>query len=478
MRRALVLCASVALGACATTPSPPTRLADSGVAPPAQWQAPASASGPVGGSWLQDLGDPTLNALVEESLTGNFDLRAAAARVRAARARARIAGAAELPSLDAGAGASRRGSGSGGRRSTVNSFDASLSAAWEPDLWNRLADGTRAAALDALGSEADHAAARLSLAASVARGWFDLAEATAQVTLADETVRNFVDNLAVVEDGFRAGLNSALDVRLERSNLANAQSQLLALRVERDVAARSLEVLIGRYPADALVSNGMLPELDTPVPAGLPAGLLSRRPDLQAASLRLAANDARLAVALKNRLPGLTLTASGGLSSDELRRLLDFDALLFSLAAQLAAPLLRGGELDAQRDLARAQTMETLASYAQAVLTAFREVESALTAEDLLARQEAALKTAVVEARAAEELALERYRSGLTDIITWLEARRRAFVSRSTLLAVSNRRLRNRIALHLALGGDFSANMDASAGVPGAAAEMLEVTSR
>ena len=186
-----------------------------------------------------------------------------------------------------------------------------------------------------------------------------------------------------------------------------------------------------------------------------PQGCSRRRPDLQAASLRLAANDARLAVALKNRLPGLTLTASGGLSSDELRRLLDFDALLFSLAAQLAAPLLRGGELDAQRDLARAQTMETLASYAQAVLTHSAKWRAHSPPRTCWPVRRRPWKPRVVEARAAEELALERYRSGLTDIITWLEARRRAFDSRSSLLAVSNRRLRNRIALHLALGGGF-----------------------
>jgi outer membrane protein TolC len=144
-------------------------------------------------------------------------------------------------------------------------------------------------------------------------------------------------------------------------------------------------------------------------------------------------------------------------SSDALRRLLDFDAVLLAIAAELTAPLLRGGELQAERDLARAQTDEALAQYAQAVLTAFREVESALRAEALLAQQEAALQIAARESRAAEELALERYRAGLVDIVTWLEARRRAFDARSALLSVNNQRLQNRIALHLGLGGDFTA---------------------
>ena len=152
----------------------------------------------------------------------------------------------------------------------------------------------------------------------------------------------------------------------------------------------------------------------------------------------------------------MTLTASGGLSSSALRQFLDFDSLLFAIAADLAAPLLRGGELQGERDLARAEASEALATYADAVLNAFREVESALTAGAQLARQQVALETAARESSAAEDLALELYRSGLTDLVTWLEARRRAFDARSSLLSVSNQRLQNRISLHLALGGDFA----------------------
>lgn len=434
-----------------------TELTDSGMRAPAHYQVRSATDVEVSDDWLDDLGDARLKELVAESLTNNFELRAAAALVQAARARARarIAGAAELATLDIGSAASRRGSASNGRRSTNSTFDATLSANWDVDLWDRLADSTRAAMLDAIASEADLAAARRSVAAQVARAWFDLAEASAQLALATETVRNFGDNLKVVEDGFRSGLNDALDVRLERANLANAQSSLQSRRLQRYEAARDLEVLIGRYPAGLIEASDGLPRLRAPVPAGLPVELLSRRADLRAASARLAATDSRLASALKNRLPGLTLTASGGLSSAALAGLLDFKSLLFAIAGQLAAPLLRGGELHAQRDLARAQNLESLLVYAQAVLVAFREVESALRAEALLAGQEKALESAVLEARAAEQLALERYRSGLTDIITWLEARRRAFDASSSLLSLNNQRLQNRINLHLALGGTF-----------------------
>lgn len=451
-----MLAGAVLLSGCTTPPPEPLSLASSKVEPVANWSAEGVLSGPVNEAWLERLGESQLNALVAESLLGNQALRAAAARAQAARARARIAGAAQLPRLDLGIGAARRGSGSGGRRTTANSFDTTLSASLEADLWGRVSATTRAAALDALGSEADYAAARLSLVANVARAWFNLVEATLQVQLAQEAVSNFRDNLAVVEDRFRAGLNSALDVRLERANLAGAESRLEARRVDRDLAARTLEVVLGRYPSDRLRPAMRLPGLGAAVPAGVPAAVLDRRPDLRVARLRLEANNARVSVALKNRLPKVTLTASGGLSSSALRQFLDFDSLLFAIAADLAAPLLRGGELQGERDLARAEASEALATYADAVLNAFREVESALTAGAQLARQQVALETAARESSAAEDLALELYRSGLTDIVTWLEARRRAFDARSSLLSVSNQRLQNRISLHLALGGDFA----------------------
>ena len=443
-----------------------TELADSGLGIPGAWQAPGIAGG-VRQDWLDDFDDRRLPALVGEAVRNNHDLRAAAARVAQARAQARIAGAERLPDVGVGAAASRRGfDADPAGRVTADSFDAGVDIAWEIDLWGRIANFVRAAEYDAEAARADFAAARLSLAAAVARAWFDAVEAELQVALAEETTRNFRDNLEIVTEGFRAGLGSALDVRLERANLAIAESELAARRVTRDRAVRALEVLLGRYPAAELGVAEELPGLVNAVPAGLPAEILVRRPDVRAAALRLAASDERRNDARKNRLPSILLTASGGASSTELRNLLDVDALVWSIAGDLAAPVFQGGRLAGERDLARARGEEVLADYAQTVLVAFREVESALSAERRLVDQESALRVAVVESEEAAQLALERYRLGLVDIITWLEARRRAFNTKSSLLAVSNRRLQNRIELYLALGGDFALPGEAAAAAP------------
>ena len=458
-RRRIIWCPLLAgclLVGCETPTPIATDLAESGLTLPNQWSS-ADLPARVNDAWLEHFRQPRLTLLVEEAAAGNFALRAAAERVREARARLRLVDADRRVHVDGSLGASRRGApGAGGSRRTENNLDARLDLTLELDPWGLLGNETRAASLDAQASFADYAAARLDLAANVARGWFDAVESALQVRLAEETVRNFADNLEVVEAGFRSGLSAALDVRLERANLAGARARLAARRIDDDKALRSLEVLVGRYPSASLVVGTALSIIDGAVPSGLPAELLARRPDVRAAGLRLAASDERLNAALKNRLPRISLSASGGLSSAELRNLLDFDALLWSLVSDLTAPLLRGGALDAERAVAAARDHQALADYAQVVLSALVEVETALTAEGLLVEQEAALRIAEKESTEAEQLALDRYRSGLTDIVTWLEARQRAFDARSSLIAVNNRRLQNRIGLYRALGGDFS----------------------
>ena len=194
------------------------------------------------------------------------------------------------------------------------------------------------------------------------------------------------------------------------------------------------------------------------MPAGLPVEILERRPDVRAALLRLRASNQRVDAASKRRLPSIRLTGAGGLGSSELRDLLDFNSILWNLAASLVAPIVDAGRIQAQVDLSEARSNVALTNLAAVLLGAFREVETALAAEHYLAQQEQALREAATESAAAAGLALERYRKGLVDIVTWLEARRRAFDAKSSLLTVSNQRLQNRITLHLALAGDFEVN--------------------
>jgi multidrug efflux system outer membrane protein len=450
LRMALVVMSlALALNGCVTLPT----QAPQPPAVPAHWQAPSSLENSVGQSWLDDFQAPGLVRLVEGALRHNRDLQATAARMEAARAQARIAGAPLLPQAELGLDAARGTSAS--NRSPSADFGLQAQIQWEADLWGRLGDAARAAAQDAMAAERDWRAARLSLAAAVARGWFSVIETGQQLRLARHTGESFRRSLEVIEERYRRGLDSALEVRLARTDVAAADANLAARQRELDAAVRSLERLLGRYPGAALEATSELPGMRGQVPAGLPAELLARRPDLLAAEQRLSAAGERLEEARKNRLPTLSLTARGGTASEQLRDLLDWDNLVWRLLAGVVQPLFQGGRLQAEQALAKARHREAWAAYAQAVLTALSEVETALAAEARYREQEISLATATREAREAELLAEARYRQGLVDIITLLESRRRAFDAESTWLRTARERLDNRVGLYLALGGEF-----------------------
>jgi NodT family efflux transporter outer membrane factor (OMF) lipoprotein len=455
----LALLVSVATG-CATSPDSQTARLE--VDPPQTFDATGRTNRFPTTAWLSDFANPRLLELVEEALSRNLDLQAAAARVEAAAANRRITAAARLPQLGATAAASRRDNASDLgfgiiRHDKLDNISLGLNLAWEVDLWGKLKNRTQAAIAEYEAETNVLHAARLSLAANTLKAWFSAVTLQLQLQLAEETLAVFEKNLTVVEGSYKRGLpNRALDVRLTRANVEGARGTVEARRRQRDAAGRSLEVLLGRYPADAIVLTTNLPPLHRDVPPGLPSELLNRRPDIVAAERRLAASLERVKGARKDLLPTISLSASGGTVSTDLRELLDTDRIFWNIAGNLAQPLFQGGRLRAGVDLAQANNRQAVATFSQTVLTAFQEVETFLAAEDFLRREAVALERAAAESIGGEQLAWQQYQRGLVDIITVLESQRRAFNARSSLLNVINDRLQNRINLHLALGGDFT----------------------
>lgn len=448
---------AVAVSGCVQVP-PPGEDAVS-VAVPAEWTAGA-ASGEWPSGWLADFPDPALEALIREGLNNNLSLQAAVARFDQARALARIEGADRWPDVSLAGSARRQMSNSLNEpvfRTRSDRFGVDAVVSWELDLWGRVRAQARSATAGALAAEADYAAFRLSLAGRVGQAWYTAIEARLQEALARETVTSFESNLTTVEERFRQGLSPALDVRLTRANVASAQAQYAQQKRQADLAARQLEVLLGRYPSGRLETGAYLVELPEGVPAGLPANLIDRRPDIRASAQRLVAADASLIESRRALLPAIRLTGSYGRASSELENLLEDPFDVWSLVGNLTAPLFQGGRLRANVDRSEAARAEALANYRDTVLTAFREVESALAGETFLRDQLEAVRTSAKESIGAQELAEERYERGLVDIITVLESQRRAFTSRSAVLSVQNQLLQNRIQLYLSLGGDFIA---------------------
>jgi len=457
-RFALAATSVLILSGCVTT-----RPVEAPIGVPPGWSTSSPVySGPVSSDgWLKDISSKELPPLVHEAQEHNFDLKAAAARMRAARSRQVIEGADRFPQVQGIQDSSRNlRVDQDDLRQRANDFDLALNLSWEIDLWGRLRDFADAAGEEANATESDFRAARLSLAGNTAKAWFNAIETELQVRLANETLTSFKSNLDIIQRAFNAGVDepggdNALDLRLARANVAGAENQVALSGRNRDASARALETLLGRYPSNAIDITSDLPPIRRRVPTGLPSELLLRRPDLIAAERRLAAAGLRISAARKAFLPAFRLTARGGTNSSDFSELLDPDRLVANLVGGITQPITEGGRLRGTVELTQAERDELLQLYAQAALEAFREVETTLAAERYLASQETALITASSESEAAERLAVDQYGRGLVDIITVLDSQRRAFNSKSALIAIRNERLQNRVDLYLALGGDF-----------------------
>ncbi len=436
---------------------------------PEQWTADSDEAGEpdrtVDVEWWTTFGDRAVDAAVLTALEQNQDLRAAAARVARAAAEARIAGADLQPSLGLGLNGARQranfvglpfpGGGDEVISSTYENFGVSLDVTWELDLWERLRSTTRAALADFQAAGYEYEGAYLSIAGQTVKACFAVAEARQQIALAEKTVESYRRSTDIVSARYEGGVRSPLEVRLALSNLSDAGANLELRRQRLDAARRQLDLLLGRYPGARTKAPHSLPDVPPPVPAGLPAALLSRRPDLAASERRLTATLERQDAARAALYPRISLTASGGTASNELSDLLDWDFRVWSVVGNLVQPIFQGGRLRAGVYRADAQRTEALATWAAAVLKSFAEVETALTAERLLTEREIHLDSAAAHAEAAEALAVDRYRSGLEEYITVLESQRAALATRSRHLTVRRELLDNRVDLILALGGGF-----------------------
>lgn len=460
-----ILTAAVCLLATACASAPPVEHPALDIERPEVWTAEDLPDGQIDVTWWEDFDDGGLASAVNLALVQNYDLRAAAARLEQAAQDARAAEGDLQPTVQGTFNGSRRKQnfvgfpipgGEGTVLSTVSTnFGVSLDVSWEIDLWGRLRNSARAALADLQASAADLRAAQLSIAGQTTKAWFAIAEAQQQVDLSSQTVQSFRSAAEQVQERFEAGIRPALDLRLALLNLSNAEAQLQQRRQQFDGATRQLEVLLGQYADGEFETPAGLPNITPAVPAGLPADLVARRPDLVAAERELAAFLVRTDVARTDLLPRLSLTGSTGTATDGLRSLIDGNFGVWSLLGNVVAPLWQGGRLRAQVDRAEARADEALADYANAALTAYAEVETALAAEEFLAERERHLAESTLQARAAERLADERYRAGLETYITVLDSQRSAVSAEAELIAARRTRLENRVDLYLALGGGF-----------------------
>jgi len=421
---------------------------------PAAWTAQsgtAGVPGAIGDRWLASFRDPQLDAIVQEALVNNPDLRVAAARVEQAASYVKVAGATLLPQVNALARGGGALSGDSSGLEGVGIF-----ANWELDLWGRVRAGRESARDQYTSAALDAEYARQSLAALVAKSWFLATEARMQKAIAEEMAGSSEKQLVLAQDRLRIGRGDEYDVALSKANVATFRDTARSLDLSFQQAVRALEALAGRYPAAALAVPAQLAPVPGPVPVGMPSELLERRPDVIAAERRVAAAFYRVEEAKAARLPRISLTAAVSSISSELFVLKERDNPLWSAGASLTAPLFTGGALQGQVEVRTAEQKQALAEYGRIGARAFGEVENALSSAFVLEDREAILTQAVVDNARVLELANVRYRVGVGDLRAVQQQSLALHAARTALLRVRVERLVQRVNLHLALGGSFT----------------------
>ncbi|MDH4165880.1 MAG: efflux transporter outer membrane subunit [Gammaproteobacteria bacterium] len=457
LRRVLVLAAAALPAACAIGPDyqRPDKVMPvqeyHGVLSPQQAESYADLD------WIQAFGDPRLDELIRIALDNNLDLQIAAARVEEYRGLARVSRGAMGPQV--------RGTGST-VPSAVGDEDASyslgLALSWEIDLFGKLRRASEATRALLLASEDNARAVMATLVAEVATTWIELLDRDAELDIIRRTIKLQEDSLALVQSQNRNGVASGTEVQQAMSQLATTRAQLPITEQQRVETENRLRFLLG-FPPDHVASAGTPGAFPAPpdVPVGLPAQLLTRRPDLRRLENELHSATAGVGVAQASRFPYLSiaLTSFFGLVSPELARLFDGKdpaQELFAIGPAFDMPIYTSGVGKGNVEAARARARQAELAYRQGVLQSLREVSDSLSAQVRLGEFIAHNEERVASSRELLRLQQMRYRSGVVSYLEVIDAERQLFAAEVDLVRARRDRLVAYVLLYRALGGGWS----------------------
>jgi NodT family efflux transporter outer membrane factor (OMF) lipoprotein len=479
---------ALALTACAVGPNyhrpsapVPQRFKEADGWKPAEPREAASGS-----PWWSVYDDATLDELEKQIDVSNQTLKQSEASWREAIAVVSQARAGLFPTIGVDATASRSGgpggksgavasTGSGGLLAVpsshpINEFGLSGTASWDLDIWGKIRRTIEGDVANAQASEADLAAARLSLQGMLATDFIGLRVADEQRQLLDQTVDAYRRALLITQNQYKVGVAAKTDVITAETQLEGAESQQINVGVTRATLEHAIAILIGKPPADFSLPPATFGTLVPVVPTGVPSSLLERRPDVAAAERQMAAANAQIGVAVAAYFPDLTLSGSYGYASNVVSHLVSAPNNLWSFGGTASETLLDFGARPAQVRQARAAYDAAVANYRQTVLTAFQQVEDELATLRILEQQVGVQEQAVKSANLAVQLTLNQYKAGTVAYTSVVTAQTIALSDAQTLLTLRQSRLTASVALIQALGGGWNA---ATLGTKGGTAAQL-----
>ncbi len=423
--------------------------------------------------WWRGFRSRELTDLIEESLTSNFDVAVAVARIVQADAQSRIVGATLLPLVDLNAdavrsvasrttsGSSSNGNGGGSGSSPRTIYSASLSASYEIDFWGKNRAALRAAEELAVASRFDREIVALTTVVSVANSYFLVLAAHDRLNIARGNLEAATRVFDLIKQRFDVGTASALDVAQQESVVAQQRASIPPLEQILRQNIATLAVLIGRTPESVRIRAGSMSQIAIPpVTPGMPSDLIAQRPDIRSAEAQLASVNADVHNARAQFFPSITLTAEGGYASAALRTLVRPESVFFNLAAGVLQPVLEGGRIQGNFDLQKGRQDEFLQGYRRSIVNGFADVERALIAVQQTARRVQLQRDVVTSSRRAFEISETRLREGTIDLITVLTTQTALFQAQDLLAQAQLDRLTAVVSLFQALGGGWQKPKD------------------
>jgi outer membrane protein, multidrug efflux system len=435
--------------------------------PPAAFQnadpAVFTAANPEA-EWWKAFGDPVLDQLVGQAFSANLDLKIAVARVAEARALFSEQKLDLLPHVTADGTyvkSNQQQPGSNGQRVESQTYQAGFDAGWEIDLFGRVRRGVEAAGAEAGAAQAELRDAQVTVAAEVARNYLELRGAQARLKVANRNLETQRETVRLTKVRFDAGAGSPIDVASAQARLNATEAAIPVLITAEKRANYRLAVLTGQRPGalDALLVSREtdVRPLVTALPIGDAGDLLRRRPDVQAAERRLAAQTAQVGVATADLFPRVSVTGFVGFLSGTSAGFGAGASKAWSVAPSVSWPALDLGSAHARLRAARARDDAALANYDQTVLRALEDLENALVSYRQQQSQLVSLTNQAAASRRAAELARIQYKEGGIDFLVLLDAERTLLAAEDSLSVAETGVNTDVVAIYKALGGGWKA---------------------
>ncbi len=413
-------------------------------------------------SWWTRFNDSQLNRLIEGATANNQDLAAAFHRVEQARSITYRTRAAWLPAVDLEPSGRRNK-----RSATVSNTSTNLTGVtttnlalplvidYEIDLWGRLRRAIEAAEAEYLASESTYRQVLLTLQTELASRYFELRAADAEIAIFEEALGLRKKSLELNQQRFDAGDTDEVDVSRAETELSATETELIAIRQNREQIENAIAVLTGKPSSGFHISPKPLNSTPPKFPASVPSELLERRPDIAAAERLMMAENARIGVAKAAFYPTVRIVGDVGLESGSISNLFDYSSRTWGLGPEITFPVFDAGKNKSELARSEARYDETVASYRQSILKAVQEVDDALVGIERLAQQAASQDRTIAAAGRTVDLSRQRYDAGVVAYFEVVDAQRTELDARQGAVRIRAARHLAAVSLVKALGGDW-----------------------